>query len=372
MSHKKEITVTTPLLPKLDDLQPMLKEIWESRWVTNGGRFLRQFEQELAQYLNVPYVSVFTNGSLPLVTALQSLHLTGEVITTPYTAAATVHAIWWNNLKPVFADIDPSTCNINPEKIEAAITPETSAILAVHCYGNPCDITLIQDIANRHNLKVIYDAAHAFGIKLNGKSILKYGDLSTLSFHATKVYNTLEGGALVMHDEQTKKQIDEYLKCFGFNYGTVAAPGINSKMDEVRAAFGLLNLRIIDNAISRRKQIAQQYRENLCDVKGITLLNESPNIKYNYSYFPIFIDESQYGMSRDKLYDKLKQHNIIGRKYFCPLISELPVYKNLNSASQDNLPIANHMSQSVICIPIHPELTHRGINNIISILKNHY
>lgn len=371
MNDKKEITVTSPLLPELNDLQPMLKEIWESKWVTNGGRFLRQFEHELAQYLEVPYVSVFTNGSLPLITALQSLRLTGEIITTPFTAAATIHAIWWNNLTPVFVDIDPLTCNIDPEKIEEAITPETSAILAVHCYGNPCNIDKIQEIANRHNLRVIYDAAHAFGVKIHNKSIVEYGDLSTISFHATKVYNTLEGGALIMHDESSKRQIDDYLKWFGFNDGDFIAPGINSKMDEVRAALGLLNLRIIDDAISKRKQIAQQYRENLCEVDGITLLHELPGVKYNYSYFPIIINEQKYGITRNNIYDKLKSHNIICRKYFNPLISELPAYRNLKSSTKDNLPIATHISQNVMCIPIYPDLTQQDVNNIISLIKSH-
>ena len=321
------ITVTSPLLPNLDDFNEMLKQIWESKWITNNGSFHKQLEKELAAYLKVPYISLFTNGTLPLITALQALRVTGEVITTPYSFVATTHALWWNGIKPVFVDIDPRTGNINPDKIEAAITPKTTAIMPVHVYGKPCDTKRIQEIADQYGLKVIYDAAHAFGVEVNGESILNAGDLSTLSFHATKVYNTIEGGAMVMHDERMKKRID-YLKNFGFaNETTVVGPGINSKMDEVRSAYGLLNLRQVDAAIEARHQVAIKYRAVLRDVEGITFFDDMPGVRHNYSYFPIFIDAKQYGMTRDELYFKMKDHGVLGRRYFYPLISDHSTYR---------------------------------------------
>ena len=284
------ITVTSPLLPNLDDFNEMLKQIWASKWITNNGSFHKQLEKELAVYLKVPYISLFTNGTLPLITALQALRITGEVITTPYSFVATTHALWWNGIKPVFVDIDPTTGNINPDKIEAAITPKTTAIMPVHVYGKPCDTKRIQEIADQYGLKVIYDAAHAFGVEVNGESILNAGDLSTLSFHATKVYNTVEGGAMVMQDEKKKKRID-YLKNYGFaNETTVVGPGINSKMDEVRSAYGLLNLKQVDAAIEARHQVAIKYREVLRNVEGVTFFDDIPGVRHNYSYFPIFID----------------------------------------------------------------------------------
>ena len=286
------IYVTSPLLPSLDDFSSSLKEIWESAILTNNGSFHKKLEKELATYLKVPYLSLFTNGTLPLITALQAMRITGEVITTPFSFVATTHALWWNGIKPVFVDIEPTTCNLDPDKIEAAITPRTTAIMPVHVYGKPCNTKRIQEIADKYGLKVIYDAAHAFGVEVNGESILKAGNMSTLSFHATKVFNTLEGGALIMHDEQTKKRID-YLKNFGFaNETEVVAPGINSKMDEVRAAFGLLNLKIVDQAISKRRQTAIQYREILATVPGVTFFEDMPKVRHNYSYFPIFINEN--------------------------------------------------------------------------------
>ena len=316
------ITVTSPLLPNLDDFNEMLKQIWASKWITNNGSFHKQLEKELAVYLKVPYISLFTNGTLPLITALQALRITGEVITTPYSFVATTHALWWNGIKPVFVDIDPTTGNINPDKIEAAITPKTTAIMPVHVYGKPCDTKRIQEIADQYGLKVIYDAAHAFGVEVNGESILNAGDLSTLSFHATKVYNTVEGGAMVMHDEKMKKRID-YLKNFGFaNETTVVGPGINSKMDEVRSAYGLLNLKQVDAAIEARHQVAIKYREVLRNVEGVTFFDDIPGVRHNYSYFPIFIDAKKYGMTRDELYFKMKEQNVLGRRFFYPLISE--------------------------------------------------
>ena len=323
------IYVTSPLLPSLDDFSSSLKEIWESAILTNNGSFHKKLEKELATYLKVPYLSLFTNGTLPLITALQAMRITGEVITTPFSFVATTHALWWNGIKPVFVDIEPTTCNLDPDKIEAAITPRTTAIMPVHVYGKPCNTKRIQEIADKYGLKVIYDAAHAFGVEVNGESILKAGNMSTLSFHATKVFNTLEGGALIMHDEQTKKRID-YLKNFGFaNETEVVAPGINSKMDEVRAAFGLLNLKIVDQAISKRRQTAIQYREILATVPGVTFFEDMPKVRHNYSYFPIFINENIYGMTRDELYIKMKEHNIWGRRYFYPLISTISTYRGL-------------------------------------------
>ena len=289
----KLITVTSPLLPNLDEFHSLLKEIWNSKWITNNGSFHKRLESELASYLKVPFVSLFTNGTLPLITALQALRITGEVITTPYSFVATTHALWWNGIKPVFVDIDLQTGNIDPDKIESAITPKTTAIMPVHVYGKPCDTKKIQEIANKYGLRVIYDAAHAFGVEVNGESVLNAGDMSTLSFHATKVYNTIEGGALVMHDEETKKRID-YLKNFGFAGETeVVAPGINSKMDEMRAAYGLLNLRQVYAAIESRHQVAIKYREGLRDVDGISFMEDMPGVKHNYSYFPkvIFISD---------------------------------------------------------------------------------
>lgn len=362
----KLITVTSPLLPSLDDFNEMLKQIWESKWITNNGSFHKQLEKELAAYLKVPYISLFTNGTLPLITALQALRITGEVITTPYSFVATTHALWWNGIKPVFVDIDPHTGNINPDKIEAAITPKTTAIMPVHVYGKPCDTKRIQEIADQYGLKVIYDAAHAFGVEVNGESILNAGDLSTLSFHATKVYNTVEGGAMVMHDEKMKKRID-YLKNFGFaNETTVVGPGINSKMDEIRSAYGLLNLRQVDNAIEARHQVAIKYREALRDIEGITFFDDMPGVRHNYSYFPIFIDEKKYGMTRDELYFKMKEQNVLGRRYFYPLISEFSTYRGLESARPDNLPNAHKMANSVICLPMYHSLSEDDVERVIN------
>jgi dTDP-4-amino-4,6-dideoxygalactose transaminase len=327
-------------------------------------------EAALAEYLGVPYVSLFTNGTLPLITALQALRISGEVITTPYSFVATTHALWWNGIKPVFVDVDPQTGNILPGKIEAAITPRTTAIMPVHVYGNPCDTESIQEIADQYGLKVIYDAAHAFGVKVNGESILNAGDLSTLSFHATKVYNTIEGGAMIMQDEKTKKRID-YLKNFGFaGETTVVGPGINSKMDEMRSAYGLLNLQQVDAAIASRHQIALRYREALRPVAGITFFEDMPGVQHNYSYFPIFVDAEQYGMTRDELYFKMKEQNVLGRRYFYPLISDFPTYRSLESSTPENLPNAHRMAETVICLPLHPMLTKEDVERILRIVVN--
>ena len=369
MNEKKNITVTSPLLPSLDEFNDMLKDIWASKWITNNGSFHRQLENALCEYLGVPYISLFTNGTLPLITALQALRISGEVITTPYSFVATTHSLWWNGIKPVFVDIDPATGNIDPDKIEAAITPKTTAIMPVHVYGKPCDTKRIQDIADKYGLKVIYDAAHAFGVKVDGESILNAGDMSTLSFHATKVYNTIEGGALVMHDEQTKKRID-YLKNFGFAGETeVVAPGINSKMDEVRAAYGLLNLKQVDASIEARHQVAIRYREALRNVEGITFFDDMQGVTHNYSYFPIFVDAEKYGMTRDELYFKMKEQNVLGRRYFYPLISDFSTYRGLSSANSENLPQAHKMANSVICLPMHHELSQEDVERVIKIIK---
>lgn len=380
MNYNPQITVTSPLLPPLEDFIPYLQQIWDSKWITNNGSFHQLLEKELADYLGVEYLSLFTNGTLPLITAFQALGIhEGEVITTPYSFVATSHAIWWNGLKPVFVDIEEETCGIDPNKIEAAITPNTVAIMPVHCYGKSCKIAEIDAIAKKHNLKVIYDAAHAFGVTENGQSVLKAGDMSTLSFHATKVYNTIEGGALICHSAEMKYHVDN-LKNFGFRGETnVVAPGINSKMDEMRAAYGLLNLRQVDAAIESRKKVAQQYVEALQDVQGIKIFqpmvdtfasNLSPLAsRLNYSYFPIFVDEDQYGISRDALYEKMKADNVLGRRYFYPLITDFEPYKDIPSANPANLPIANKIANQVICLPMHHALSEEDVRRVIDSIR---
>lgn len=367
--EEKQITVTSPLLPSLDELNVYLKDIWQRKWITNNGHYHRELEKALCEYLGVPFISLFTNGTLPLITALQAMRITGEVITTPFSFVATTHALWWNGIKPVFVDIDPETCNLDPDKIEAAITPHTTAIMPVHVYGRPCDTACIQEIADKYGLKVIYDAAHAFGVKVGGESILNAGDMSTLSFHATKVYNTIEGGALVMHDEQTKKRID-YLKNFGFaGETTVVAPGINSKMDEVRAAYGLINLKQVDRAIEARRHVAESYRKALQDVPGIRVMEDLPGVRHNYAYFPIFVDAEQYGMTRDELYFKMKEHNVLGRRYFYPLISTFGTYRGLDSARPENLPVATRIAEQVICLPMYYGLTDEDVERVVKQIK---
>lgn len=378
---KDLITVTSPLLPNLEDFYTDLKKIWKSKWITNMGQYHIELEKALAEYLHVPYVCLFTNGTLPLITALQALRITGEVITTPYSFVATTHSIWWNNCKPVFVDIDPITGNIDPDKIEAAITPATTAIMPVHCYGQPCDTKRIQQIADRYGLKVIYDAAHAFGLEVPAEQyglpaydekglagIMNAGDISTLSFHATKVYNTIEGGALIVKDEVTKKRID-YLKNFGIaDEVTVVAPGINSKMDEMRSAYGLLNLKQVDNAIMERRKVANIYRDALRNVNGITFFDDVLGVHHNYSYFPIFIDAQKYGMTRDELYYKMKNENVLARRYFYPLISDFPCYRSLPTSGHENLPNAYKMAEQVLCLPMHHALNDEDLNRILSLV----
>lgn len=368
--NESQITVTSPLMPSLEEFNIYLQDIWQRKWITNNGCYHDQLEKALAEYLKVPYISLFTNGTLPLITALQALRITGEVITTPYSFVATSHSLWWNGIQPVFVDVNPVTCNLDPGKIEAAITPKTTAIMPVHVYGMPCDSEAIQAIADKYNLKVIYDAAHAFGVEVDSKSVLEAGDMSILSFHATKVYNTIEGGAIVVRDEKTKKQID-HLKNFGFAGETeVVAPGINGKMDEIRAAYGLLNLKQVDAAISNRRHIADMYRKALCKVEGITLMKDVEGVRHNYSYFPIFVDAEKYGMTRDELYFKMKKHHILGRRYFYPLISSFPTYRSLQSARKENLPVATKLAEQVICLPMYSGLSGEDIERILWVIEN--
>jgi dTDP-4-amino-4,6-dideoxygalactose transaminase len=363
------IRVTSPLLPPLTEFTAYLEDIWKRKWVTNNGFYHQELEKSLCEYLKVPYISLFTNGTLPLMVALQALRITGEVITTPYSFVATTHSLWWNGITPVFVDVEEKTGNLDPEKIEAAITPQTTAIMPVHVYGTPCNTEKIEMIADKYGLKVIYDAAHAFSVEKAGESILKAGDISTLSFHATKTYNTVEGGALICPDEKTKKRID-YLKNFGFASETeVVMPGINGKIDEIRSVYGIINLKYVDSAIEQRKKVAFQYRKYLKDVPGIGMLNSIPDVKYNYSYFPVFIDKEKYGMSRDGLYEELQRNDIFGRRYFYPLISSFSPYRGLASAKKENIPVASRMADQVLCLPIHHELDEPTINYIISIIK---
>ncbi|TRX71994.1 DegT/DnrJ/EryC1/StrS aminotransferase family protein [Carboxylicivirga sp. M1479] len=365
----KKVFVTQPALPDLEDFIPYIEQIWNNNILTNNGPFHQKLEEELAKYLNVPYVSLFANGTLALLTALQVLRITGEVITTPYSFVATSHCLLWNQLTPVFVDIEKNFCNIDAEKIEEAITPKTSAILPVHVYGNPCAVERIQEISDTYGLKTIYDAAHAFGVNYKDTSILNYGDLSILSFHATKVYNTIEGGAIISHDLATKKRID-YLKNFGFAGETkVVAPGINSKMNELQAAYGLLQLKNHEHNVTERKRVADTYQKLLEEIDGIRLLSEQEQTIGNYAYFPIFVNGNDYGSTRDQLYEKLKKHNIYGRRYFYPLISEFPMYKGYDSAKTHNLPNATKIAEQVICLPIYPTLEQAEIERICYIIK---
>jgi dTDP-4-amino-4,6-dideoxygalactose transaminase len=359
----KPVYVTQPYLPPLDEFYPYLEKIWDSKVLTNCGPFHHQLEQALCDHLGVKHLALFTNATIALVTALQALRITGEVITTPYSFVATAHSLLWNGIKPVFVDVDPNTLNLDPAKIESAITPQTTAIMPVHVYGHPCDVDAIQKIADNYNLKVIYDAAHAFGVKDAHGSVLNHGDLSVLSFHATKVFNTFEGGAVICPDEKTKIRID-HLKNFGHvGEVNVVAPGINGKMSEFNAALGLLQLKYIDQAISCRKQIDAAYRERLKGVKGIDCLKDAGEKVANYSYFPILV-QADYPLSRDDLYQKLKDSGIHPRRYFYPLISDFPMYRGLPSANRENLPNANAAAQKILCLPIYPDLQMEAVERI--------
>lgn len=363
------IFVTQPYLPPLDEFIPYLQRIWDSNTLTNGGPMHQQLEQSLASHLGVEHIALFNNGTIALLVALQALRITGEVITTPYSFVATAHSLLWNGIKPVFVDIDPHTLNMDPARLEAAITPQTTAILPVHCYGTPCDVGAIQAIADSYNLKVIYDAAHAFGVTDHGGSVLRHGDLSVLSFHATKVFNTFEGGAIVCPDAKTRQHIN-HLKNFGFvNETTVVATGINGKMSEVNAAFGLLQLNYLEQAVTLRRDVALIYKKHLEGVKGIRIMESSARHAPNYSYFPILV-EAEYPLSRDALYQKLKDRQIFARRYFYPLISEFPMYRGMASAQRSNLPIASRVSEQVLCLPIHPKLQPTDIMKIIDCIRS--
>lgn len=368
MEAQRPIYVTQPYLPPLEEFIPYLQQIWENKILTNAGPFHQQLEQALCDYLGLKHLSLFTNGTIALVTALQALRITGEVITTPYSFVATAHSLLWNGIKPVFVDIDPGTLNLDPARIEAAITPQTTAIMPVHVYGHPCDVDGIQKIADNYNLKVIYDAAHAFGVQDQGGSVLRHGDLSILSFHATKVFNTFEGGAIICPDAKTKQRID-HLKNFGFvDEVTVVASGINGKMCEFNAALGILQLKHIDQALIRRKEIDATYRLQLAGVKGIHCLNLTGEKVSNYAYFPILV-QPEYPLSRDALYDKLKNHGIHARRYFYPLISDFPMYRPLSSAQRCNLPVASDAAAKVLCLPIYPYLSHDDLIRIVGKIK---
>jgi dTDP-4-amino-4,6-dideoxygalactose transaminase len=363
------IHVTQPLLPPLEEFNEYLKTIWDNKWLTNNGDFHKELELALCDFLGVKYISLFSNGTLALITALQQLRITGEVITTPFSFVATTHSLWWNNIRPVFVDIEPRFLNLDPQKIEAAITPRTTAIMPVHVYGNPCDVEAIQKIADTYRLKVIYDAAHAFNTRIKNESVLNFGDLSILSFHATKVFNTIEGGAIVCHDLKTKQQIDK-LKNFGYEDEiTVVAPGINAKMNELQAAFGLLQLKYIDSAISRRKEICDLYRLELRNIKGIHLLPQQEDTTIANSYFPIMINAEAYGRTRDEVYDLFKEKEIYTRRYFYPLISEFPTYRGLRSAQIDNVPVATRSSREILCLPIYPDLDLDIVKQITCLIK---
>ena len=362
------ITVTQPCLPPLEEFIPYLQQIWGNKWLTNNGPLHQQLEKELAEYLGVKYISLFSNGTLALISALQALNITSEVITTPFSFVATTHSLWWNKITPVFVDIEPEYLNLDPAKIEAAITPQTTAIMPVHVYGNPCNVDEIQRIADKYGLKVIYDAAHAFGVKINGNSILNYGDLSVLSFHATKVYSTIEGGAIICHTEEMKHHIDN-LKNFGFRGETVVEePGINAKLNEMQAAYGLLQLKYVDSFIARRKEITDLYRDLLKDIPGIRFLEDVEGVTHGYSYFPILIDKEVFGKSRDEVYEILKEYNIFARRYFYPLISSFEPYNKLTSSIADNLIVATKVAEEVLCLPIYVMLENIQIGEIVKII----
>lgn len=364
----KPIYVTQPYLPPLEEFTPFLQEVWNNKILTNCGPFHQQLERALCDYLGVDHIALFSNGTLGLVTALQALRISGEVITTPYSFVATAHSLLWNGLKPIFVDIDPVTFNLDPRKIEAAITPHTTAIMPVHCYGTPCDVEAIQKIADIYNLRVIYDAAHAFAVKYQGNSVLQHGDLSVLSFHATKVFNTFEGGAIVCPDARTKQRID-HLKNFGFvDETTVVAPGINGKMSEINAAFGMLQLKHVDAALQRRAAIAEIYNTALADVPGISCRPGFANTVPNHSYFPVMV-EADYPISRDALYLHLKERNIYARRYFFPLISDFPMYRGLPSAARTNLPVATSVAERVLCLPIYPALTDEDVQRVVTAIR---
>lgn len=366
-----QIFVTQPDLPPLQEFLPYLEQIWASRKLTNGGPFHAQLEHALAEHLGVRHVSLFANATIALVTALQALRIGGEVITTPYSFVATAHSLLWNGIRPVFVDIDPHTLNLDPARVEAAITPQTTAILPVHCYGTPCDVDALQRIADDYNLKIIYDAAHAFGVARHTpqglSSVLQHGDLSVLSFHATKVFNTFEGGAIVSPDARTKQHID-HLKNFGFvNETTVVAAGINGKMSEFNAALGLLQLQHVGPAIARRAEVEAQYRRALGGLPGLRLLDPPRDATRNHSYFPVMVQRS-FAVERDELFTRLREAGIVARRYFHPLISDFPMYRGLPSADRGRLPVAAAASEEVLCLPIHPGLADEDVQRVVGVV----
>ncbi|HOY39414.1 MAG: DegT/DnrJ/EryC1/StrS family aminotransferase [Bacteroidales bacterium] len=372
MTDKKKIYVTRPALPPLEEFEIYLKQMWETGWLTNNGPFHIELENKLRDFLQVDHISLFSNGTIALITALQALDLKGEIITTPYSFVATSHAIKWNGLTPVFADIDDNTCNLDPRSVEKQITQHTSAILPVHVYGIPCDIDALQKIADKYRLKIIYDAAHAFNVKLQGRSILNFGDLTVLSFHATKAFHTFEGGAIVSHSAEQKAKID-FLKNFGFaDELTIVGVGINGKMNEVQASMGLLQLKYFNNYVEQRKQISSMYLKKLNKTPGIRIPIIDKNLDYNYSYFPVFINSQQFGNTRDGVYNSLKDNDIYARRYFYPLISNLPSYRSVVSASPENLPVANRIADVVLCLPLYPGLSEQEISEICEIIQNCY
>jgi dTDP-4-amino-4,6-dideoxygalactose transaminase len=366
---RKPIYVTQPSLPPLHEFLQYLEKIWEKKILTNCGPYHLELEQKLCDFLGVKYISLFSNGTLALITAIQALKLSGEVITTPFSFVATTHALWWNNIKPVFVDIEPGRFNLDPDKIEAAITPATTAILPVHVYGNPCNVERIQEIADRYNLKIIYDAAHSFGVKKNNISIAAYGDLSILSFHATKVFNTFEGGAVICHDEKTKNHIDN-LKNFGItDETTVVSPGINAKMNEFQAALGILQLKYVEENIAKRRLVTEIYRESLKGINGLEFQSDIENVYHNYAYFPIMIDEVKFGRTRDEVYNEMRENNFFCRRYFYPLISQFPTYKGLESAQSGKMRFAERTANQILCLPIYPDLEISTINSICNLIN---
>ena len=365
------VYVTQPALPPLAEFQVYLERIWESKRLTNKGPLHEELEEELADFLGVRHVSLFANGTLALVCALQALRISGEVITTPFSFVATTHALHWNSVTPVFCDIRSDTMVLDAAKTVAHITPRTTAILPVHVYGHPCDVARIGEVADVYGLKVIYDACHAFGVRLGSESILNFGDLSVLSFHATKVFTTMEGGAIVSHDEKTKRRIDNLKNCGFAGETTVVAPGINAKMNEMQSALGLLQLRQFDGYVARRKALVQRYRDGLIGVPGITCLPDLPGVAHNYSYFPIRVDEKEYGRTRDELNEELKRHNIFGRRYFYPLISQFPTYKGLPSAGPGNLPVAERSAAQVLCLPLYPDLEASIVDHTVRVIREY-
>jgi dTDP-4-amino-4,6-dideoxygalactose transaminase len=362
------INVTQPLLPDLQDYCGILRQVWDNRFLTNNGPIAKRLEKELAGYLGVPHLSLFSNGTVALQLACRVLRLKGEVITTPFTFAATSHALYWNGLKPIFCDIDDETFTIDPDRVEESITPDTTAILPVHVYGNPCKVERLHEIADKHGLKIIYDAAHAFGVEINGKPVGSFGDISMFSLHATKIYHTIEGGALTFKNPGLKQRADE-LRNFGIiREDRIDEPGINGKLNEIQAGMGLLLLEMVDREIARRKEITRIYRDMLHNIPGIRINKDQDGVKHNYPYFVIRVDSSEYGLSRDDLQKRLREYNIFSRRYFYPLCSQFRCYRDLPSSRAENLPVAKKASEEVLVLPLYGRLTNGEVEKICSII----